>query len=163
MGLEPALGPALEPALGPSAEQRTLQSRSGLRVSCWDDDYPNWLLWLGDSRWSWAQPHVCVVPAPGCDPAGINWGSLEPGGRPGARLCLPVPLPRCVSTRGGNGAPGGIYATHPLASPSPSSQGPSAASSQPPLSVEFCGSIFVDINITLGWVGLLLIIFMILL
>lgn len=42
-------------------------------------------------------------------------------------------------------------------------QGLSIAFTQPLLSVEFCGSIFVHINITLGWLGLLLIISMILL
>lgn len=45
----------------------------------------------------------------------------------------------------------------------PAVQGLPIAFTQPPLSVEFCGSIFVYINITLGWLGLLLIISMILL
>lgn len=101
------------------------------------------MLWPGDSWWSWAQPHLCVVPAAGCDPAGIIRGGLAPGWCPGARLCLPVPPARCVSTERREWCPWRNICNTSLGFSEPQLPGPGrrllpAASSRRVLWIYFC-------------------------
>lgn len=97
-------------------------------------------------------------------PSAHQPGELQLGGRPSAQLFLLVPPPRRVRAEGSKRIPWrNICNMSPGFLQVPATQGSSVAFPQPPLYVEFCGSIFVYRNITLGWVGLLLIIFMILL